>query len=265
MQKCVDLLAPFEETTRELSKSNVLISSVIPLIQVLTKKLHKQLNKIDNSETVTHLITALKTSIDSKFSDLYDNFLFTLSTFLDPRYKAKFFSEFLKENVETEILRLLCNAQETYSPSPKRSRVAAPSEAGGEEQPSTSSAHKITLQNELELMLNSSDEDESPGFDDSSDVNFKLKIILKQYSKERKISVSENPLDWWRSRGKTTYKELTVLAQRFLSSPPASVPSEQLFSGAGIIYKPSRNRLEAEKASQLLFLKYNLPLIRFQY
>lgn len=114
-------------------------------------------------------------------------------------------------------------------------------------------------------LLTSSDEDESPGFDDSSDVNFKLKIILKQYSKGRKISVSENPLDWWRSRGKTTYKELTVLAQRFLSSPPACVPSEQLFSGAGIIYKPSRNRLEAEKASQLLFLKYNLPLIRFQY
>ncbi|KAH9643336.1 hypothetical protein HF086_008823 [Spodoptera exigua] len=197
MQNCVDLLAPFEESTRELSNSNALISSVIPLIQVLTRKLDEQLNKTDNSEVVTHLITVLKTNIISKFSDINDNFLYTISTFLDPRYKTKFFSEILKENVETEILRL-CNACETYSPPPpKRSRTAASIE-GGEEQPSTSSACKLSLQNELEVMLCSSDEEESSSIDVSSDMN--VKILLKQYSKEKRITLSENPLDWWRTR-----------------------------------------------------------------
>ncbi|KAF9416046.1 hypothetical protein HW555_006458 [Spodoptera exigua] len=191
-----NLLAPFEESTRELSNSNALISSVIPLIQVLTRKLDEQLNKTDNSEVVTHLITVLKTNIISKFSDINNNFLYTISTFLDPRYKTKLFSEILKENVETEILRL-CNACETYSPPPpKRSRSAASIE-GGEKQPSTSSACKLSLQNELEVMLCSSDEEESSSIDVSSDMN--LKILLKQYSKEKRITLSENPLDWWRT------------------------------------------------------------------
>lgn len=73
-----------------------MISSVIPLIQVLAKKLYGQLL----------LATTLKTNIVSKFSDINENFLYTISTFLDPRYKTKFYNEIVKENAEAEIIGL---------------------------------------------------------------------------------------------------------------------------------------------------------------
>lgn len=60
-------------------------------------------------------------------------------------------------------------------------------------------------------------------------------------------------------------KFLSKLACRYLPPPPASVPSEQLFSGAGLIYNPLRNRLEAEKAAILLFIKYNSPIFKVNY
>jgi hypothetical protein len=53
--------------------------------------------------------------------------------------------------------------------------------------------------------------------------------------------------------------------RQYLSAPPSSVASEQLFSGAGLVYEEHRNRLRGEKAAKLLFVKYNLPLINFEY
>lgn len=44
---------------------------------------------------------------------------------------------------------------------------------------------------------------------------------------------------------------------QFLSTPPGSVPSAQLFSSAGLIYEPLRNKLGPEKAAILLFMKCN--------
>lgn len=94
-------------------------------------------------------------------------------------------------------------------------------------------------------------------------------VALKLYSKEllayrtkKRINVNENPLNWWNvHRGE--FKVLSPIVRRFLSAPPGSVPSEQLFSSAGLIYEPLRNRLESEKAAILLFIKYNAPIFKF--
>lgn len=53
-----------------------------------------------------------------------------------------------------------------------------------------------------------------------------------------------------------------ILLLKYLSPPPGSVPSEKLFSAAGLIYDPLRNRLYGVKATKLLFVKNNLPLHR---
>ena len=42
------------------------------------------------------------------------------------------------------------------------------------------------------------------------------------------------------------------------------VPSERLLSGAGILYEEHRNKLTAEHAEMLLFIKNNMNLLQVQ-
>lgn len=120
-----------------------------------------------------------------------------------------------------------------------------------------------SLQNELEMMLDSSSEDETSACDKSTPDSLATRQI-KNYFQEKRLPITENPLNWWKTNGHK-YTKISATARKYLSAPPGSVPSEQLFSGAGLIYEPLRNRLEADKAAKLLFLKYNLPLLKFSY
>ena len=72
-----------------------------------------------------------------------------------------------------------------------------------------------------------------------------------------------NPYTWW-NNNKLRYPLLAKLAKRYLCSPPTSVPSERLFSGAGILYEGRRNKLTAEHAEMLLFIKNNMNLLQVQ-
>ena len=47
----------------------------------------------------------------------------------------------------------------------------------------------------------------------------------------------------------------------FLCTPATSVPSECIFSAAGILIDKKRNRLNPEKAEHLLFLNRNHRLV----
>ena len=69
-----------------------------------------------------------------------------------------------------------------------------------------------------------------------------------------------DPLKWWHDNGRR-YSLLENMAQRFLSAPPTSVPSERLFSGVGNLYSEKRNRLSPEHAEIFLSIKYNKHLV----
>ena len=51
---------------------------------------------------------------------------------------------------------------------------------------------------------------------------------------------------------------LRPLAQRLFCAPASSAASERLFSQAGLIMRPTRNRLSKNRLSQLVFLKCNM-------
>ena len=57
------------------------------------------------------------------------------------------------------------------------------------------------------------------------------------------------------------------LAEYYLTPPATSVELdvERLFSTAGDILSNERNKLKPENASKILFLKENLPIVKFQY
>ena len=90
---------------------------------------------------------------------------------------------------------------------------------------------------------------------------------IENYDKEKRVALSDDlteTVSWWKERG-DKHPVLAKIAKTFLACPPGSVASEQLFSGAGIIYDEKRNALKGETSEKLLFLKNNMPLLKFEY
>ncbi|CAK1603352.1 unnamed protein product [Parnassius mnemosyne] len=259
LKKCVAILKPFEEITKELSSATAIIASVIPLIYTLKNTLETEKSKEETSENFKLMITKMIQDINVRFQDIENNKIYTIATYLDPRFKLKFFTEITKEQVQSEILGILgCSkaSRDEGPSSPKRSR---------NEIPTTSSSNYSHIQSCLAEILSLSDEEEQ-NIDCGDDVHNQFivkKTLLNEYNREKRLTLNEDPLLWWKMH--TKYHCLSDLVRQYLSPPPGSVPSEQLFSAAGLIYDPLRNRLSGDKAAKLLFVKYNLPLLSFDY
>lgn len=83
-----------------------------------------------------------------------------------------------------------------------------------------------------------------------SDLPDELALYLRSPAE---ADTSKCPLSFW-SSSTGTYPELSKIAKRYSASTTTSVPSERVFSQAGNIINPSRNRMKGETLSKLLFL-----------
>jgi len=79
-------------------------------------------------------------------------------------------------------------------------------------------------------------------------------LQIQMYMTEQIIARSENPFHYW-AVNKICFPALAATASAFLSAPCTSVESERLFSTASNILDERRNRLKAERAEMLIFLK----------
>lgn len=271
IESLTELLKSFEEATRELSSCHALISSVIPIIQMLEKKIDDYSTRLESFETIQQAVTTLKNEFSRKFFNLGENNLYVIATYLDPRYKHKFFTPVTEEKIKEDILMMgmkysdhFCS-ERAEAPSKRiRMRMTDSCEKDAE-QPGTSDLLTTPcLKNDLARMLDSSSEDESQETQENDSPEAVLKKQLLSYRLKKRVNVDEDPLKWW-SGHQEELNLLSPIARRFLSTPPASVPSEQLFSSAGLIYEPLRNRLDSKKAAKLLFIKYNAPIFNFNY
>lgn len=87
-------------------------------------------------------------------------------------------------------------------------------------------------------------QEECSGF--PSELNFYLKSSLAR--------LSDDPLLIWKDMFKV-YPILSKVAVKYLVPVATSVPSERLFSKAGLTLNKQRNRLTSKHLNQLLFLQ----------
>ncbi|KAL0879444.1 hypothetical protein ABMA27_003195 [Loxostege sticticalis] len=249
LKKLVGLIQPFEDVTKELSSANVSVSSVIPLIATLQKILDEH---DSTDEHIAETIITLRDELNRKFGFLENETLFVTATFIDPRYKIKFFkSNLITDRVTQHILDLLGDSEASApscSHNAKRARL-------NETDPDPT--HKgVSFRETMESLMDdtSDSEDDIPLATHQNPVHLLIRKTLTEYLAEKRWKVNQEK-----------YGLICPIARHFLVTPPTSVPSERVFSGAGLIYTPHRSRLEGEKASKLLFLKFNIPLLKFDY
>lgn len=87
---------------------NTCISDVIPLVRELNKIYDQDEESLNISvSAVLDFESALKNKLDYRFSEIDKNVLFQVTTFLDPQYKGKFFSDILIKEIKEKLLTTL--------------------------------------------------------------------------------------------------------------------------------------------------------------
>ncbi|GBP36189.1 Zinc finger BED domain-containing protein 4 [Eumeta japonica] len=170
-------MKPFEEATRELSSSYTLISSVIPIIRILTQK--------------------------RKFSTLLEEEnSYIIATYLDPRYKNKFFTSLTEEKIKDDILKISRNtkdilASRTISPSIERAKKMKMTNSMDMDKvrPGTSgTGRQSCLISDLAMILDSSNDYESQKTPEINSPDVILKKELLTFRNKKQINLNECPL-----------------------------------------------------------------------
>ncbi len=79
---------------------------------------------------------------------------------------------------------------------------------------------------------------------------------VTRYLQSLPIPHTEDPFHWWREH-EHEFKNLAVLAKKYLAVPASNAPSERVFSQAKRILERDRNRIDPDHAEQLVLLYYN--------
>ncbi|KAL6463619.1 hypothetical protein MHYP_G00280100 [Metynnis hypsauchen] len=248
LEKTAAVLAPFEELTRKVSSSTSSTADVIPSVTVLKRILAKEDGADAGIKTMKKTVLQ---AINKRFSAVEDEPLYALSTLLDPRYKDRCFTsadsvkrakDALTKELEEEDPGSSTVGRETTEPPEKSPRVET-------EAP----PHKSSFMKELDQIL---EECEGPGATSSSSPA----VELHRFFTEKTITASDCPYQYWRVN-KDRLPHLAAIATKYLCAPCTSVESERLFSAVSNIVDEKRNRLTAERAEMLVFMRKNMPFL----
>ena len=241
-RKLIAALEPVEEITKMVSTDTASISVLIPLVKILKKALSKH----DDSGIQTMKLEML-TSLERRFDDIEESQLLLMATCLDPKFKDKFFSCEGKGLARKCMIDNIVDTDVEVEPQSKRPRTEFSNDSSVEGA-STSKVWEC-----LTEILHDCGA--------TTDSDSGKEIMVDQYFSEPLIDYKKgNPYTWWYNN-RLRYPLLAKLVTRYLCSPPTSVPSERLFSRAGILYDEKRNKLTAEHAEMLLFIKNNMNLV----
>ena len=270
LSQIIEALQPFEEIITKMSESTSTIADVIPHILCLKTAIQNQVPEDDSphqnlddsphqnldsesteladlDENQTKIVNcmkdAMRADINKRFAEIEMDYKYTVATYLNPRYKGKFFSSAdITEKVQKKIAclcgELLPVCQSEDGKASKKRKI---------DNGSNTSAN-LSIDNAMAMILASSSDEESQSKET------RITDMVKKYHKEKRVLDNSDPLKWWKDNN-SKFPELGQLAQKYLSCPPSSVMQ----------YNEKNGSLQGDKAEKLLFLKKNLPLLEFNY
>ncbi|XP_052126662.1 zinc finger BED domain-containing protein 4-like, partial [Frankliniella occidentalis] len=229
------LLKPLDIVTKSISGEKVgTLSLAIPLLNALKKNLEKVEAVTPIGFQMKHTLTRL---IEENFPKIEEQKLYGCATLCDPRFKNVFFS-----GIEG-CAGAINNVGKLIRQHMAASRQQQQQQADIQE---NSTPNNTTGQNEVEGFW--SDLDRAVQLANvqrsdtvaSSGMPLELKQFLNRPPVDRKTHT--DPLLAWEDL-KDLYPNVCAVALRFLPLLATSVPSERLFSHAGLIATQLRNRL----------------------
>ncbi|XP_042624981.1 E3 SUMO-protein ligase ZBED1-like isoform X2 [Cyprinus carpio] len=231
---CLALLSGFNDATAELSEEKrVSGSKVLPLLKMLDENLQEEMTDVA-SPVARQMGEHLKRQLREKLNTLQSMSIMSLSTMLDPRFKAM---GFLSPTKASEAIKRLTSECAAIVPTPSASRGAG----------------LVTPGNKLWRHL----DDRVMESRRRHSVTADAAVEVQRYLAEPNIGRSEDPLQYW-ERQKLIYPHLYRLAVKYLCTPASSVPCERVFSKAGEVVSKKRTRLSPKTLEKLMFLNKNV-------
>ena len=241
----VEALRPLYIFTTEVStEKHCSVSKVIPITYLL-------MNCYKTSPNDMTLIGEFKREIYSSVlkrlgSWVEDKEVCAVATLLDPRYKTRgFFSG--DDKVDSAKIMLKQGARKYgLLPEPNNDQVQNEVQVPG---PSKSVPD---VWNAFVQKAEREERNPVPRNQDSLDNE------LEKYLRDAREDLSTDPFDYWVKTGKNVYPTLFQLVKRYLIVPATSVPSERVFSRAGLVLSKLRSQLGPESVNMLIVLNKNM-------
>jgi hypothetical protein len=174
-----------------------------------------------------------------------------LATFLDPRFKEfRYLPEVEREEMHEVVVR---DVQLAVAVMKQVSDVGVIADVAVQEPPLK--RHKG--EDDIMAFLNDDEQDNASTAHHRDDAA-ELLLELNNYKMEL-VHQTTDPIAFWKGV-QSRYSLLAPLAARYLSIPATSVPSERLFSTAGLVVSKLRASLSPEMVANLLFLNKNADM-----
>ena len=200
---------------------------------------------------------ALRDAMNKRFGHIKSQPNLIAATLLDPRFKDMYFSIQEKEDAKRTVIAFLDHqrSEDRGQTSTTDNLHEDSSQTSASTTPSTSSSLWDDYDSYVAI-------EQATSADNSGDNS--LNMELDGYLRQPRVGRSTNIYGYWHC---SQFPNLEPAAKKFLSAPPTSVASEQLFSAAaaGQIYSDRRCSLLGEDAEKLLFLAYNIRLFNYDY
>ncbi|XP_063743762.1 E3 SUMO-protein ligase ZBED1-like [Eleginops maclovinus] len=228
-------------TTALCGESNVSLSMIYPVVANLLSKHLKEVP--EESNKVTNFKKNVATSLKARLAPADTSSarkVAYIASFLDPRHKhLRFTTDEVRDTVQAEVRTLLSMADD------QETEEAAECDEG----PSEPKHPRKDCLSAAAIAVLFGEEYSAEGATYTTE--------LTQYCQDVCPPLHTDPLTWWKANQKR-YPRLAKLASAYLCVPATSVPSERVFSAAGLIVNRLRTRLHPEHVDMLIFLNKNM-------